>query len=439
MKRNIDNYLTDWKLQNKHKVLILRGARQVGKTYSVRQLGKTFPGFIEINFELDQDVKFFFQQSLNPEILVEKLSAYYSTEIIAGETLLFFDEIQECEEALKSLRFFYEKMPELHVIAAGSLLEFAISEIASFAVGRITNLFMKPLTFNEFLSAINEKALINITEKADFDKPIDLPFFNRLSDIYKTYCLIGGLPEVVQTYIDTRNLIQCQKVLSDLIISFKDDFAKYKKRSPIDCLNETFNSIVFQTGSKFVFSNVNSHSSHKLLIQSLEMLVMAGLAYKIHHTSASGLPLGSQVNLKKFKVILFDVGIHQQIAGVDIPSFLTATNYNVMNKGNTAELFAGLELLGNDKPFQINNLYYWHRESKSSNAEIDYIIQKGNTIIPIEVKAGTKGQMQSMHLFLQEKKLDYGIRFSLENFSVYNNIKTIPIFAINNIFEKASF
>jgi len=435
MIRNIDNHLTNWKNDSGRKILMLRGARQIGKTYSVRQLGKLFPYFIEINFEFERDVKLFFQQSLNPQNIIEKLSAYFATPIIAGKTLLFFDEIQECEDALKSLRFFYEKMPELHVIAAGSLLEFALQSIPSFGVGRISSLFMYPLTFNEFLMATNETGLVEMLEKSNFQNPIDLPFYNKVIDYYKTYCLIGGMPEVVKTYIEQRDLLKCQKILSSLVITFKDDFAKYKKRTPVDCLNETFSSIVFQSGAKFMFSNINSQSVHKTLQQSLELLVMAGLAHKIYHTSAQGLPLGAQINLKKFKVILFDIGIHQQITCVDIPSFLTATNFNSINKGNLAEIMAGNELIANAEPDKPQQLYYWHRESKSSNAEIDYIIQKNNNILPIEIKSGTKGQMQSMYLFLHEKNLEYGLRISLENFSEYDKIKTMPLFAIKNLFN----
>ncbi len=435
MKRKIDNFLTTWKSDVNRKVLMLRGARQVGKTYAVRNLAKNFAYFVEVNFEYDRDVKFFFQQTLNPQLLVEKLAAYYSVPIKSGETLLFFDEIQECEEALKSLRFFYEKMPELHLVAAGSLLEFALAKIPSYGVGRISNLFMYPLTFSEFLMANEENALLAVVENADFGKPIDLPFYKRLTDWYKTYCLIGGMPEVVQTYVKTHDLLLCQKVLSDLITTLKDDFAKYKQRSPVDCLNEMFQSIVYQTGAKFNFSNVNTALSHQVMKDALDLLLMAGLAYKIYHTSAQGVPLGAQINQKKFKVILFDVGISQQIAGVDIPSFLTASHFNSVNKGNIAELFVGVELIGNDQPDSHKQLFYWHRESKSSNAEIDYVIQNGSEIIPIEVKAGTKGQMQSMHLFLNERNMNYGLRISLENFSEYERIKTLPLFAISKLFK----
>lgn len=435
MKRIIDNYLLKWKMSSTRKVLLMRGARQVGKTFSIRQLGKTFKYFIEINFELDNDIKYFFENSINPQNLIEKISAYYQIPIKNNETLLFFDEIQECTKAIKSLRFFYEKMPELHVIAAGSLLEFALAEIPSFGVGRIETLFMYPMTFKEFLWAVNENSLVEIIEKSNFSSPIEMPFFNRLKDLIKTFLMIGGMPEVIANYIKYKDLQICRKIISNLILTFKDDFKKYKKRTPIDCLNEVFNSVILQTGSKFMFSNVNSNSTYKTMQNALDLLVMAGLAYKVYHTSASGLPLGAQINLKKYKVLFFDVGIFQQIAGLDITTILTAENVNTLNKGNIAELFAGLEIIANTNPEIPANLYYWHRESKSSNAEIDYVIQLYNNIIPIEVKAGTKGAMQSLYFFLDDKKIDYGIRISLENFSQFEKIKTIPIFAINNLFQ----
>ncbi len=414
---------------------MLRGARQVGKTYSVRQLGKTFKYFIEINFELDKDVRYFFENSINPHNLIEKLSAYYQTPIIKGQTLLFFDEIQECPEAIKSLRFFYEKMPQLNVIAAGSLLEFALSEILSYGVGRIETLFMYPLNFKEFLWALNENALSEIIKNSNYNNPIEVPFFKRLQDLLKTFLLIGGMPEVVANYVKNRDLKICQKIISNLILTFKDDFKKYRKRTPVDCLNEVFNSIILQTGSKFVFSNVNSNSTYKTMQNALDLLVMAGLAYKVYHTSASGIPLGAQINQKKYKVLIFDIGIFQQIAGIDISTILTADNVNTLNKGNIAELFTGLEIISYSNPEMPANLYYWHRESKSSNAEIDYVIQIDNNILPIEVKAGTKGKMQSLYIFLEEKKLDYGFRISLENFSQFEKIKTLPIFAISNLFQ----
>lgn len=436
MKRTIDSALLNWKNDPDRKVLLLRGARQIGKTYSIRNLGKSFEYFLEVNFEEEKNIKNIFQDSLNPQLIIQKLAAYFAIPIIPAKTLLFFDEIQSCKEALSSLRFFYEKMPDLHVIAAGSLLEFALSEIPSQGVGRITSLFMYPMSLTEFLLEQNEDLLLEEVYKANSQKPIDTLLHKKLIEQYKIYQIIGGMPDIVQSYITHRNLLICQKKLDDLLLTLKDDFAKYKNKAPVSCLNEVFNSIVFQTGQKFKYSNIDSHSSFQVLKEALELLIKAGLAYKVIHSSAQGIPLGAQINHKKFKVILFDIGLHQRLLGLDLAHYLISDEFSMINKGSLAEAFVGLELI-KYAPNHLNpQLFYWHREAKNSNAEIDYLIQKQEHLIPIEVKAGTKGQMQSMLLFFKTHSyIKKGIRVSLENFNTYDQIDIFPLYAIRNIIE----
>jgi len=430
MDRRIDKYLNEWKEENSHKVILLRGARQVGKTYTVRKLGKTFKRFLEINFEEEKDLRLIFQGSLNPQNICEKLSAFFAVPIIPGETLLFFDEIQVCPEALSSLRFFYEKMPGLHLIAAGSLLEFALSEIPSQGVGRIQSFFMYPMSFVEFLIANDAKAIVEFVDKSNIQNPLDELFHNKLIEYLKTYLFIGGMPEIVQTYIESKDLLLCQKRLDSLLITLRDDFAKYKRKSPVRRLREVLDSAVFQAGNKFKYSNIESSSRSQDLKDALDLLLQAGLAYKIYHTSAQGLPLGAQINIKKFKIILFDIGIHQRLLGLDLRSYLLSENFQGINKGNIAEIFVGLELMSNGPAHTGQQLFYWHRESRGSNAEIDYLIQRVGHVVPVEVKAGTKGQMQSMNIFLKSHGSKYGIRVSLENFSEYENIKVFPLYAV---------
>lgn len=433
MKRYIDKHLQEWCDANGRKVLLIRGARQIGKTFSVRQLGKTFKHLLEVNFEEDKEVKAFFDGSLHPIGIIEKLSAYYAVPVIPGKTLLFFDEIQACPEAISSLRFFYEKMPELHVIGTGSLLEFALSEIPSLGVGRLSNLFMYPLNFFEFLEAENESRLIKMIENSDYKNPMNDVFHKKLINRLKTYLIIGGMPEVVQKYIITHDLIQCQNILDELIVTFIDDFAKYKKRAPVERLEEVFRNVALQTGHKFKYSKIDKHLPATIYKDTLNLLVKAGIVVKTHHSSANGIPLGAQINPKKFKVNLFDIGLHQRLMGLDLPGILVSNDFNVINQGCLAEAFTALELLAYSNPRIKQNLFYWHREARNSNAEVDYILQKNDKIIPIEVKAGTKGQMQSLHLFMEEKKLDYGIRISLENFCKYEKIRVCPMYAIKNI------
>lgn len=434
MKRKLDNLLKNWAFSTYRKVLLLRGARQVGKTYAIRQLGKTFTHFIEINFEELPAICVFFKTTHSPQELCQRLSVYMNIPIEAGKTLLFFDEIQACPEAISSLRFFYEKMPELHVVAAGSLLEFALAEIPSQGVGRLQSVFMYPMSFEEFLEVINPQ-LISLISQCSSTHPMDLLFHQKLIGLFKIYCIIGGLPEVVQRYVDTQDLLQCQTVLNDLLTTFQDDFAKYKKRSPILRLHEVFQSIGMQAGHKFKYANIYSAASSKQLKEALDLLIQAGLAYKVLHSSAHGLPLGAQINEKKFKVIAFDIGIHQRALNLNIGEFLLAENFNQINKGSIAEVFVGLELIKQQNPHMFPSLYYWHREEKSSNAEVDYVIEKNDLVIPIEVKAGRQGQMQSINRFMQEKHLSLGYRFYLQNFSANGNIISLPLYATSLLTE----
>lgn len=433
MFRIIDKYIADWKTASDRQILLLRGARQVGKTFSARILGKTFQHFLEVNFEEQRDLHSFFDQNLDPHKINEKLSAYFDIPIIAGKTLLFFDEIQACPKAIQALRFYYEKIPQLHVMAAGSLLEFALEQIPSFGVGRIASLFLYPLSFAEFLQAISASSLYQYSLKANPRHPLDPTFHQQLLEHYKVYQLIGGMPAVVQTYLNTHDLRKCQLVLDKLVTGFEDDFAKYKKRSPISKISETFRSIALQSGEKFKYSKISNVDSHYFYKEALYLLTRAGIAYPVYHTSARGIPLGAQIDAKKFKVILLDSGVHQRMLGLDLSQQLILPIPELINKGALAEVFTGLELLKSQSPLSPPQLYYWHREAKSSNAEVDYIIQKGEKIVPIEVKASTKGAMKSLHLFLEERKLSVGVRVSHENFSQYKEVYNIPIYAVETI------
>jgi len=427
MRRNVDNSLIEWKKSERRKVLLLRGARQVGKTYSCRFLGKSFKHFLEINFEEDRAVRKIFKESLNPFRLCEKLSAYFSIPIVSGKTLLFFDEIQACPDALSSLRFFYEKMPALHVAAAGSLLEIALSKLPSYGVGRIQSLFMYPMSFDEYLDALGEHALIEMKNS----KNVEEIFHDKIIEYLKTFYLIGGLPEIVGDYVSTKNILGCQQKLGDLLETFRDDFAKYKKRIDVQMLDEVFKSIAVQTGHKFKYSNVDKAQNHRALKQALELLVQAGLAYKVYHTDGHGVPLGAQIKSNRFKVILFDTGIHFRIVGLSNADILVADDVSMINKGGIAEVFVGNELMKSMDNRIRGQLFYWHNERKGTSSEVDYLIQKNDKIIPVEVKSGKTGKMKSMTVFLKQHSLEYGIRLSLENFSKYGRISNVPLYSAN--------
>lgn len=432
LRRNIDHVLLDWSKELSRKPLLLRGARQVGKSSAVRELSKYFDNFLEVNFEEQKQVHSLFSGDLSPKELCENLSVFYNTQIVPGKTLLFFDEIQSCIPAISSLRFFYEKYPELHVIAAGSLLEFALSELPSFGVGRVRSLFVYPFSFDEFLSASGGEILIKAKQGVSSKQPLNEVIHYKLLDYLKKFLVIGGMPEVVAKYIEDGKLLECQNILDDLIISFKADFTKYKKIVPFSRISEVFESVAQQAGGKFVFTGAATMSNYKQIKEALDLLIMAGLVIPVTHSSANGIPLGAESNSKKRKMLIFDTGVFQRLMGLNISDILFEERFEMVNKGSIAEQYVGLELLKSSSSFLQQNLFYWQREKLNSNAEVDYLIQKQDKIIPIEVKSGKQGSMQSLFLFLKEKKCDFGIRFSLENFSVYDNIMVYPLYAVSD-------
>jgi predicted AAA+ superfamily ATPase len=436
MHRTIDDELSRWKNSKTRKVLLLRGARQVGKTFSIRKLGKEFKNFLEVNFEETPEVKTIFKNSLNPHQLCEKLSLYFKMSINPGETLLFLDEIQACPEALKSLRFFFEKMPELHVAAAGSLLEFTLEQIPSFGVGRINSLFMYPMTFSEYLIASGDERLERFILKSSSNNPVEPVIHEKILDQLKMFQLIGGMPEVVRTYLEEKDFMLCQEVIDNILTTIKDDFAKYKEKFPVIRLDEVFDSIVYQVGNKFKYSNI-SPGNPQVYKDALDLLVKAGLAYKVYHTAARGLPLSAQVNKKKFKVLILDTGIYQRVLGLDLSSYVISDFSSLLNRGDLVELFVGLELIAHGSPRLHPNIHYWHREARSSSAELDYVIALKGKVVPIEVKSGSRGKMQSMHIFLSERNLEQGLRISSENFTTYEKINTLPVYAVKNILHSS--
>jgi len=431
LNRDIESELNIWKDEQDRFPLLIRGARQVGKSSLVKQFGKQFKYYIELNLELNPEFSKVFEVSKDPHRICDELSLIYNTPIEPGKTLLFIDEIQSSLAAISSLRFFYEKYPQLHVIAAGSLLEFALSELPSFGVGRIHSLFLYPFSFNEFLHAIGENKLLDAIKRAKPEKPLSELVHTKALNLYRRFVIIGGMPKVVSHYVENGDLLKCQQVLDDLVLSFQDDFVKYKKLISSFMLREVFNSVVAQNSNKFVYTKATPDLNRVQVKLCLELLTMAGLIYPVTHTSANGIPLAAETNTKFRKYIVFDSGIYQRILGLELSDLLLKSDFDSINKGSIAELFVGLELM--KISFNRSELYYWQRESKNSHAEVDYLVQKNTEILPIEVKSGTKGSMQSMFLFLNEKNIETGIRVSQENFSQYDKIKVFPIYAVANI------
>lgn len=434
--RKIDDELLKWKEDTDRKPLLLRGARQVGKSSAVKKLAESFDYFIEVNFEQNKDLENLFTGNINPKEICSKLSAIYGIPIVPNKTLLFFDEIQDCIPAITSLRFFYENFTELHLVAAGSLLEFALSEIPSFGVGRIRSIFMYPFSFDEFLSAIGETILLEHKQSANNQSPLSEAIHNKLINYFKTYLIIGGMPKVVKSYIETHDLLKCQQEITDIILTYSDDFSKYKKRVQGSNISKIFRSIAKFSGQKFIYSQASESMNVRQIKEILDLLLMAGLVIPVTHSSGNGIPLGAETNEKYRKFLIFDNGIAQQLAGLNIADIIIGNDFESVNKGYIAELFAGLELIKYGSCYQRQELYYWHREDKTGNAEVDYLIEYNFNILPIEIKSSTKGSMQSLYYFIDKKKSSKGLRCSLENFSSYGKIEVLPLYAISNLFEK---
>lgn len=435
VRRKIDNVLISWKLEDNRKPLLLRGARQVGKTSTVREFAKTFDYYIEIDFlnSKNNDIKELFSKNSSVKDLCQKIAVIQNVPIEENKTLLFFDEIQECPKAIEKLRYFYEEFPNLHVIAAGSLLEFALEDLPSFGVGRIRSIFMYPLSFEEFLMFQNYSTLVEHLKLASPKYPLSDIFHKKLLQELRNFLILGGMPEVVTTWCKTHDYLKCTQIQNDLLLSYQDDFSKYRKRVPASRIQEVFRSVAEQGQGKFVYKKVNPDIRSEQIKTALETLILAGLVYPVTHTAANGIPLGAEVREDYRRMIYFDTGLLQRQLGLKAENILVSDDFDVINKGAIAEVFVGLELIKSASCYEKNNLYCWHREQSGSNAEVDFVIQKYEEIIPIEVKSSKKGSMQSLRQFLTLKQKTYGIRTSLENFCEYEDIKVYPLYAIGNI------
>ena len=435
MKRAFDSTLAEWAASPNAKPLLLRGARQVGKTYCVRTLGKRFRHFVEINFEETPEAGRFFDGALTAEPLAAKLAAFAGKPVRPGESLLFLDAVQRSPRVLASLRYFREQMPGLRVVAAGSLLEFALEEIPSFGVGRVTSRFLYPMSFPEFLDAIGEEALRDMINQADFDHPVDPVFHERLVERFRTYLLVGGMPEAVAAYAASGDLLAVSGILDDLLQDYRDDFAKYRRRVPTQRLDETFRSVAAQTGGRFVCATASPETKSTAILDAFHLLEKAGLVYRCVETAASWLPLGAQADDRRFKALLCDTGLCQRLLGLRLGDELLRNSSDLVNKGGLAELSAGLALVLAQDSRTRPQLYHWQRNVRGSNAEVDYILAAGSRIVPVEVKSGSRGTMQSLRLFLREKNIHFGVRLSLENFGRLPDVAILPLYAAHRLPE----
>ncbi len=425
MKRFIEESLLEWKKSARRKPLIVRGARQVGKTYSIQKFGRSFfPRLITVDLEKERNLHGVFEVDLNPTRIISELEIFLNTKITPTESLLFIDEIQSCPRAIMALRYFYEEIPELHVIAAGSLMEFSMKDI-SFPVGRIQFLDMNPLTFPEYLIAVGREEAANIVLSKP--KSVSDPLHRLLLDELKKYCFIGGMPESVKVYIDSKSLKGSFLVHRELNESFRHDFSKYTPRIGIDCLDSVLTGAARHVGQQIIYTHLTDLCTHPTVKKAFHTLCKARLISKVSSASPAGLPLKATASSKRFKAIMVDIGLWQHLNGIDVAKEYPKSDLLSIHQGAMAEQYVGQEILA----AQNSSLYYWSRSVKGSTAEVDYLAVIDGKIVPIEVKSGPAGRLRSLHLLLNTfQNCPFGIIFSSAPFSELKDqkLKFIPLY-----------
>lgn len=443
-RRHIDEQLQQWKEAPRRKPLLIRGTRQVGKSTAVREFGKMFRFFVEINLEKQPDWLQLFPANIDVKKTCEKLSGTLGIPIVPGETLLFIDEIQVSKEAIMSLRYFKEDYPELHVIAAGSLLEFTLEELPSFGVGRIRSLYMYPFSFDEFLMAQGLDLTIDYKKKATSEEPLTEKAHKDIVDQLRTFYLVGGMPAAVTEWVETHSFIEVAHTHTDIIQTYEDDFNKYKKRVSPNLLRQVLRSVALQAGNKFVYAQAVRDVHSSVVRDALHLLTLAGLIAPVTHTSGTGVPLGAEENSNYTKYLFFDLGVMLTMLDIPAADILLASDVDLVNKGGTSEVFAGLEMIKYRDCLQKPEMHYWENTAKGSNAEVDYLRVRNGQVLPVEVKANTQGSMQSLWVFMRMRKLHDAIRTSLENFGQFNyddpkdnferrHVDIIPLYALSNL------
>ncbi len=421
-------YLNDWLNRSNRKPLIIRGARQVGKSTLVQLFAKQQQlDLIVIDFEqIPENASLF--NSNDPKTIINLISVRLNKDIDPKHALLFLDEIQKTPQIITCLRYFYEKMPELPVICAGSLLDLALTNINfSIPVGRIEYLYLGPMSFQAFLLAIGKKQLLEFIKNYQLQDELPIAIHQTLIEMLKIYFIVGGLPESVAQYAVNNNFIESQRIKSGLINSYQEDFAKYASVAQQQRMRLVFNKIPQILGEKFKYSNISREDKSTVIKEALNNLVLSRIINKVNHTNANGLPLGAESNEDHFKTYFLDLGLVTSILDLNILNFSSQEDLTIINSGKIAEQFIAQHLLYFHELYEDPKLYYWNREQKGSSAEIDFIVALNGKIIPIEVKAGSSGSLKSLHYFLNEKHLNLGVRFCSQKPSVLQEQRSLSL------------
>jgi predicted AAA+ superfamily ATPase len=426
MKRFLEQELIKWKDLRDHHPLLLRGARQVGKSYLVEHFGKDhFENLVTVDFERRPDLKRCFE-TREPSEILKRLEIVLQQKISPGKTLLFFDEIQECPDALVSLRYFRELLPEQHLIAAGSLLEFLLhDERYSFPVGRVEFLYLRPLSFLEFLSVATPISYERI-QTISLQSPANQVEHEELLKWVQAYFFVGGMPAAVHAFLENNSFLDGQRVHQRILQAYESDFGKYASLIQHKYLQKIFQKAPAIIGEVLKYSNIDRETRSRDLKPALELLTKAGLLQQVFATTASGLPLSAHILDHRFKLFYLDIGLLQSATHVDAEDFWQKELLQI-NEGKLAEQYVSQELIACRAPFSNQPLLYWERE-KGGDAEIDFVTSVDSQIIPIEVKAGSSGSLRSLHSFLNLKQVPLGVRISEHPLSLNDTLLSIPLY-----------
>ena len=429
MKRKILQHLYSWKTQSKRKPLILMGARQVGKTFALKKFGEQeYTNTIYLNFENNPRLYKLFESSLDPKVILKSLTIEMNSEIVEGKTLIIFDEIQECPNALNSLKYFCENSPEQHIIAAGSLLGVKLEHVKGFPVGKVQFLTLYPLSFFEFLEALNETRLINFIEEQKIIAPLPENIHEKLLTYFKEYLFIGGMPESISEYIDTQNVYKVREIQTSILNAYALDFAKHSPKEQIMKINQIWSSIPNQLAKenkKFIYSAIRTGARAKEFEISLQWLIEAGLIFKTSLITTPKIPLSAYTNINAFKIYLGDVGLLGAMSNLSPKAILQENELFQEFRGAIIENYVAQELVHSNFP-----LFYWTSEGK---AELDFIIEENGLIYPLEVKSGNSSKKKSLRVYGDIYNPKILIRISPMNLRKDGNILNCPLYLIEKL------
>ena len=427
MQRILMDKLIDWKTNRHKKPLVLQGVRQCGKTFLLKEFGaRHYEDVFYCKFDEDKRLADFFEPNLDPYRIIKDMSVFRNKDIKPQTTLIVFDEAQSCGKALTSLKYFYEDAPEFHIIAAGSLLGVAMPKGTSFPVGKVEFLSLFPMNFYEFLLAQNSMLAERLKESS-FDDSVWRTFGTLLEEKYRDFQITGGMPEAVQSWIDTKSIENIEKIQTQIIRSYENDFAKYAPIAYFPKLSAIWNAIPGQLAKenrKFIFSQVKKSWRAKDLEDALEWLLRAGIIYKVVNIEKPYLPVSAYANNTYFKLYMSDVGLLRRVANLPASVLLDKTDNYKEFKGAMAENFVCCEL----KRIYEENIYYWTADG-SGKAEVDFIVQDDACIVPIEVKAGTARHARSLGQYCKKFNPEKSILTSLDN----DKENILPLYAFWNL------